>query len=168
MLWDSPQGSGRYPCSSGAESEHMFQGEFSQTIDDKGRLHAAVSSAASFPQGWSSRAASTIACAYTPKTNGRDVWQHHQAALCRGRCAQLYAVYVLRRQRTRAGQTGGGGALLPTYLRLYAHLGEEAVIVGAGERLEVWNPTNWQKVMRDMEEHPGGRCQGHGRDSANL
>jgi MraZ protein len=149
----NPQIWGRYPCSSGAESEHMFQGEFSHTIDDKGRLTLPAKFRGELSAGLVvTRGLDHCLCIYT-----KNQWDEMSGNITRLPSAEDGARNFTRFMFSGANELEPdkqGRVLLPTYLRLYAHLGEEAVIVGAGERLEVWNPANWQKVMRDMEEHP--------------
>jgi DNA-binding transcriptional regulator/RsmH inhibitor MraZ len=41
---------------------------------------------------------------------------------------------------------------LPVNLCEYAELGNEIVIVGQGEYLEVWSPALWQKQMDSMKD----------------
>ena len=41
---------------------------------------------------------------------------------------------------------------LPVNLRDYAEIGNEIVIVGQGEYLEIWSPALWQKQMDSMKD----------------
>ncbi len=41
---------------------------------------------------------------------------------------------------------------LPSSLCEYAGLGEEIIIVGQGEYLEIWSPTLWQKQMDSLND----------------
>ena len=40
-----------------------------------------------------------------------------------------------------------GRILLPSFLKDYAKLGLDAVIVGAGEYFEIWDPDAWKKEL---------------------
>ena len=44
--------------------------------------------------------------------------------------------------------------LLPAVLREYAHLkeSEQAVIIGASNRVEIWNPDEWEKITGEINE----------------
>lgn len=46
-----------------------------------------------------------------------------------------------------------GRILLPPYLRQYASLDGEVVIIGAGTRLEIWHPERWYEVRSNVEEN---------------
>ncbi len=45
-----------------------------------------------------------------------------------------------------------GRILIPPYLREYAGLDSEVVIVGLYTYLEIWNPQTWHEVMKGVEE----------------
>lgn len=46
-----------------------------------------------------------------------------------------------------------GRILLPTYLREFATLDGETVVIGLYTRLEIWNPERWSEVKSEVEEH---------------
>jgi len=45
-----------------------------------------------------------------------------------------------------------GRILLPQYLREYAGIDNESVVIGLYARLEIWNPIRWQEVRKKVEE----------------
>jgi len=45
-----------------------------------------------------------------------------------------------------------GRILLPTYLREFAGVDGETMIIGLYARLEIWNPERWQQVRSEVEE----------------
>lgn len=47
---------------------------------------------------------------------------------------------------------GQGQIPLPNDLRRYADIEEEAIVVGLGTHLEIWNPRRWQEVREQMAE----------------
>ena len=34
----------------------------------------------------------------------------------------------------------------------FAHLGEEVILIGAGDHFEIWNPSNWGKIIGQKEQ----------------
>lgn len=48
-----------------------------------------------------------------------------------------------------------GGLVLPEALRHYASLGDGAVIVGAGDRLEVWSRATWDELTSRLAVESG-------------
>ncbi len=48
-----------------------------------------------------------------------------------------------------------GRFFLPEFLRVYAQIGEEAVFLGLGRYLEVWDGKNWEKYQKYLAEKSG-------------
>jgi MraZ protein len=46
-----------------------------------------------------------------------------------------------------------GRVLLPAYLREYAGIDGEAIIIGLHDHLEIWNPDRWREVKLEAEEN---------------
>jgi MraZ protein len=131
----------------------MFHGEFSHTIDDKGRLTLPAKLRADFAAGLVvTRGADHCLCIYT-----KAEWDKVSAKITEMPYAEAAARNFSRFMFSGANELEPdkqGRILLPTYLRAYARLGEEAIISGAGDWLEVWNPDDWQRVMSEMEKDP--------------
>jgi len=45
-----------------------------------------------------------------------------------------------------------GRVLIPQYLRDFAGLNKEAMIVGVGESIEIWSPGAWQKQLDELSD----------------
>ncbi len=45
-----------------------------------------------------------------------------------------------------------GRILLPSYLREFAGVDGETVIIGLHNHLEIWSPQRWERVKREVEE----------------
>src|SRR3989344_3137797 len=52
-------------------------------------------------------------------------------------------------QAADAEVDGVGRILLPNFLKEKIGLGSEAVIVGVGDRAEIWNPAEWKKYLSE-------------------
>ncbi|MBN1640584.1 MAG: division/cell wall cluster transcriptional repressor MraZ [Anaerolineae bacterium] len=48
---------------------------------------------------------------------------------------------------------GQGRVLIPEYLRQYADLDTDVRIIGAANRLELWNPERWEQMLASVSEH---------------
>jgi len=46
-----------------------------------------------------------------------------------------------------------GRVLLPTYLREFAGVDGETMIIGLHTRIEIWSPERWQSVRDEVEGH---------------
>jgi MraZ protein len=131
----------------------MFLGEFTHSIDDKGRL--------TLPAKFRDQLAQGIVI-----TRGLDGclfvftyedWKRFTARLSE----RLSFAQKSARGLTRfffAGATDiipdrQGRVLVPPFLREYASLDGEAVIIGANSRLELWNPERWQETLLDVESN---------------
>ena len=45
-----------------------------------------------------------------------------------------------------------GRVLIPQFLRDFAGLDKEAIIVGVGESIEIWSPDVWQKQLDELSD----------------
>ncbi len=45
-----------------------------------------------------------------------------------------------------------GRITIPTVLREYASLGREVMVIGAMNRVEIWDPTSWQEYSEEQEQ----------------
>jgi MraZ protein len=45
-----------------------------------------------------------------------------------------------------------GRVLIPDFLRDFAHLGDEATIVGTGEYFEIWNAEDWTEHLEKVAD----------------
>lgn len=48
-----------------------------------------------------------------------------------------------------------GRFVIPSALLTYARLKEEVVIIGAGDHFEIWNKSNWEKHIKEVEGNYG-------------
>lgn len=48
-----------------------------------------------------------------------------------------------------------GRFVIPSTLLAYAKLGEEVVIIGAGDHFEIWNSEFWKKHLKEIERDYG-------------
>ncbi len=44
-----------------------------------------------------------------------------------------------------------GRFVIPRNLLNYAELGDKAIIVGIGDHFEIWEPTRWEKYMKEVK-----------------
>ncbi len=131
----------------------MFLGEFSHTLDDKGRL--------TIPAKFRDELAGGLVV-----TRGIDrclsVFPHQGWQNLAERIAQLPLTQRSARDFGRLIFSGAadfipdrqGRVLIPQGLREYAQLDSEAIIIGLYDRLEIWNPNNWANVKTAVEENP--------------
>ena len=131
----------------------MFLGEFSHTLDDKGRLTIPAKFRDELAGGLViTRGIDRCLSVFT-----RQGWQNLAE-----RIAQLPLTQRSARDFGRLMFSGAadfipdrqGRVLLPQGLREYSQLDGEAVIIGLYDRLEIWNPDTWANVKTAVEEDP--------------
>jgi MraZ protein len=52
-----------------------------------------------------------------------------------------------------------GRVILPPYLREYADIDKQAVIIGLHDHCEIWNPERWRKRQQLSDADPEGRAE---------
>ncbi|MHB1130795.1 MAG: division/cell wall cluster transcriptional repressor MraZ [Chloroflexota bacterium] len=129
----------------------MFMGQFDHAVDDKGRV--------AIPARFRSRFGDGLVV-----TRGLErcllVYTAADWAVLAERIAKLPLTQSDARAFTRFLFSGAMDALLdrqgriviPTYLREYAAIGEEVVIIGANTRLEIWDRQSWLQTVTKVEE----------------
>ena len=129
----------------------MFSGEYSHTLDAKGRLTIPARFRDELDGGvvvtkgyepcivlyplseWSALAAKV---AQLPKTS---------------RAARAYTRLVFG-SAAEVVPDKMGRILVPSFLREYAGIDEEAIVVGVNTYVEIWSPVRWRETLeRDLE-----------------
>lgn len=139
-------------------SPSMFLGEFEHTIDDKGRLIIPAKLRAGLAEGM-------------VITRGLDpclwVFSPEEWAPLAERISNLPLTNAAFRDFARLMFSGAaevvpdgqGRVLIPSYLRRYAHLDGDVVIIGLNRRLELWNRDLWSERKTRMEADVDGIAQ---------
>jgi MraZ protein len=129
----------------------MFLGEYSHTIDDKGRLTIP----AKFRDELESGVVITRGLDGCLWAYGRSEWD----ALA-DKIGQLPTTNPAARNFSRFMFSSAfdsipdrqGRILLPQKLRDYAGIQDETVIIGVKNKLEIWNPAKWADVVANVEQ----------------
>ena len=129
----------------------MFLGEFQHSVDEKGRLAVPAKFRAPLSEG-------------LVLTRGLDrclyVWTLDQWRELAEKLAQLPMMQGDARRVARHFFSGAmdakldklGRVVLPQYLREYAGLDGEVVVVGLYSRVEIWSQENWNAERSVAEE----------------
>ena len=124
----------------------MFLGQFTHSIDEKGRLtipvryRAALASGAYVTQGFERNI-----MVYTTESFHKLA---NRAKTLSNTDPEARAVRrVIFGGASDVQLDSSGRILIPPFLRLYAKLDGETSIVGAGEYFEIWNATAWQEEL---------------------
>lgn len=131
----------------------MFLGEFSHTIDDKGRL--------TIPAKFRDALASGIVitrgldgCLWAFTRSEWDVLSEKIAQMPTTNAAARNFARFMFSNASDSVPDRQGRVLVPQNLRDYAGIDSDTVIVGVMNRIEIWNPDKWSTVVGEVEENP--------------
>lgn len=125
---------------------HMFLGQYHHTIDEKGRLI--------IPSKYREQLGSTFVltrgienCIYVyPKSTFSSIAERLETLPFTKKDARRFSRFFFS-FATAAELDKQGRALLPASLISYANLKKDCMIVGVGERLEIWDQEAWDQFM---------------------
>ncbi len=129
----------------------MFLGEFSHTIDDKGRLTIP----AKFRDELESGVVITRGLDGCLWAYGRSEWEELAEKIAKLPSTNQAARNFSRFMFSSAFDSipdRQGRILLPQPLRDYAGIQNETIIIGVKNKLEIWNPAKWTEVVTAVEQ----------------
>ena len=129
---------------------HMFIGEYSHTIDDKGRLAIPVKFRTELKKGAVvTRGIDNCLFVYT-----KAEWSKLAEKLATLPISQANSRAFARLMLAGASELEPdkqGRALVPEYLRKFASLGKNVVVAGLYNRLEIWDESKWSAYKNATE-----------------
>jgi MraZ protein len=129
----------------------VFTGEYRHSVDDKGRIAVPAKFRAQIEEGavvsrW------LDACLAIHTRTGWDQLAAKVAGLpITDSGSRLFQRYVFA-GAFEAGLDRQGRVVVPAYLRDWAGLEGEAVIVGSRDHAEIWSPARWDDYRRALED----------------
>lgn len=129
----------------------MFLGQYSHTIDSKGRLtiparfRDALESGAYLIQGFERNL-----LVYTTETFERLAAKASTLSTTNPEARAVRRVIFGGASEVQLDSSGR--ILLPPFLRDYAHLDGEITVVGAGEYFELWASSAWEQVLAEVTD----------------
>jgi MraZ protein len=130
----------------------MFLGEFTHSIDDKGRL--------TIPAKFRGKLADGLVVTRGLDRNllvfTMDGWEELAEKIVQRPLSDRSARAFSRRVFSGAIDLvpdRQGRILLPAHLREFANLGDEATVIGMYTYAEIWNPVAWNPVRDDIENN---------------
>ncbi len=134
----------------------MFIGEYSHTVDEKGRLIIP----SKFRDGLGSEFVVTKGldgCLFVYDNSEWKVLEDKLRALpLTNKDARAFARYMLA-GAAQVELDKQGRVLIPQVLRTFADLDKDVVLIGVGARVEIWNKEKWENASFDdnMDEIAG-------------
>jgi len=132
----------------------MFIGEFHLTLDDKGRLAVPMKFRSALAMGVVVTRGLDSSLFILPK----EAWDRFSAsiaALPLGSAASRSFARFMLAGAMDATLDSQGRFVIPEYLRTFAGIAKDAVLVGVGDRLELWNREVWRAYTENAEQHAG-------------
>lgn len=129
----------------------MFIGEYTNKIDEKGRVAVPVK----FRAKLSSGAVVTRGLDNCLFLYSREEWEKLAQKLAGLPLSQASARAFARLMLAGAMDVNmdkQGRVVLPGYLRTFASIAKSAVVAGLFNRIEIWNEENWKKYKGEAEK----------------
>ena len=136
----------------------MLLGEFEHTIDDKGRITVPAKLRPELESGLVITKGIDPCLWMYPD----DVWSD-LAQRIKTLPLTLPTAREFRRQVFGAAANSvpdkQGRVILPTYLREYANIDRQAIIIGLDDHCEIWNPEDWRARQERSDRNPELRAE---------
>ena len=132
------------------ELETYFAGEFAHALDEKGRLAVPAKFRARFKEGAVVTRWMNECLAVFPTSEWESINAEIRKRPRTDRTVQTF-VHFLVGGAHEADLDAQGRIGIPSHLRQYAGLGGEAIVVGANDRLELWQPDRWHERLAQVE-----------------
>lgn len=141
---------GNRPREADGQLERHFAGEFAHSVDEKGRLAIPAKFRGRFKEGAVVTRWIRECLAIFPPSE----WDAINAEVAKrprtDRATQQFVHFVLGGAH-ETEPDAQGRIVIPAHLRQYASLGAEAVVIGAAQHLEVWEPGRWQRRLDQIQ-----------------
>lgn len=127
-----------------------FVGEYIHSIDAKGRVTIPAKIRHDFETG----IILTVGldnCLWGYTRPGWEAFRAKLAGLPSGKMDVRTLTRFIFSQASDNTLDRQGRVLIPENLRIYAELDDEAVIVGVGERIELWSTGRWQEFKAEQQ-----------------
>jgi MraZ protein len=128
----------------------MFLGEFSHTIDDKGRVTIPARFRPDLATGLVVTRGLDGCLVLYANAEWELLAEQVDALPITDRRARDFRRFVFG-SAVEAVPDRQGRVLVPTYLRQYAGIDGEVTIVGMNTYIEIWNPETWQAMRQGVE-----------------
>lgn len=128
----------------------MFIGEYSHTIDEKGRMNVP----AKFRRDLTEGVVVTRGldhCLFVYTRAAWDLMAEKLAALPLGQKKSRDFARLMLAGAWDAQLDSQGRIMMPEYLRTYARLGKHVTVAGIGSRIEIWNEDAWGQYKAQTE-----------------
>lgn len=128
----------------------MFIGEYSLTVDEKGRLSIPVKFRASLSRGAVvTRGLDSALFLFTAKAWEELAHKMSELPISRANTRAFSRLVLAGAMDVEMDKQGR--VILPDYLREFAGIKKRVVMAGLYNRLEIWDEEKWKKYKKDTE-----------------
>jgi len=130
--------------------ERHFAGEFAHSLDEKGRLAIPAKFRGRFKEGAVVTRWMGECLAIFPASEWDAINAEVNKRPRTDPTVQRFIHFVLGGAHEAEPDTQGR-VVVPAHLRQYAGLQGDAVVIGAAQHLEVWEPARWQRRLSEIQ-----------------
>lgn len=127
----------------------MFTGEYRHSVDDKGRIAVPARFRAQLDDGAFVSKWVDGCLAIFPRSGWDDLAEKVSALRLADADARTFSRFLFA-SAFEVSLDRQGRLVVPAGLREWAKLGNEAVVVGSRDHLEIWSPALWDAYSREM------------------
>ena len=129
----------------------MFLGQYEHAIDDKGRVTLPAKFRAELATGVVvTRGLDGCLFLYPTEEWDRLSNRINEMSVADPKARKINRYFFSGASECSADRQGR--ILIPAFLRDHAQLGDEAVIIGSGTHIEIWNTEAWAKTLQITED----------------
>ncbi len=127
----------------------MFTGEYRHSVDDKGRIAVPARFRAQLDDGAFVSKWVDGCLAIFPRSGWDELAEKVSALRLADADARTFSRFLFA-SAFEVSLDRQGRLVVPAGLRDWAKLGNEAVVVGSRDHLEIWSPALWDAYSREM------------------
>lgn len=129
----------------------MFLGEFDHSVDERGRLAIPAKFRPPLNDGMVITKGIDRCLVVWPIEDWRVFTDDlRQMPLMAGDARRMQRFFLAGAADATADRLGR--ILIPAPLREYAQLTDQAIVIGVGDRIEIWSPDNWRQERSSAED----------------
>lgn len=128
----------------------LFLGEYRHSLDVRNRVSLPKKIRDKIKVGKVILAKGFEGCifGFEPESWTREAAHHLEVSVTEQRARRLRRYLFSSAIEVRIDKLGR--ILIPANLKEHARLGNEAVVIGAGDHFEVWSPRNWEGELKKL------------------
>lgn len=131
----------------------LFLGEYDHTLDDRGRitLPRKIRQELADLEVVLSRGFDTCIFGFDRTSWEKEAGRQLEMPVTDEKSRQLRRYMFAAAEKVEVDKLGR--ILVPALLKEYASVGQEVIVIGAGDHFEIWDKTKWHTYAAQLAEH---------------